>query len=591
MTSNESSRISVVLLGDSHTGKSQIAKALCGTSAIVPAPYEPTLGTEMLVAPARYGSHDVELVVWDFPGNERYAPAVPGPVCHADVCVLVVDSSNLASYEHVDGWHDEYVRCLAQGIAMPAFVLVRNIVAAGTSVPAAVTHEACTQWCARQRIDPLLWPKELVGAAMPVPPVVDITATDLAGCTAADSASQVHTLRDHILHRGILRHAINSHLASILLPQTPIAHEKIHQGILTAAVVGDVRALPAGLAPAPGNVQDILTDSGDVLVAVGSTPMVTGGSGILCRNAHCGVIAVAMDHQVTVPRIRLYQELVMREGGLRDPNSVIWVVLGLHTPTRTMESTVTLTNFCEEAGILLVEVAAVFHAANVWSRIAAHVRAKLLDQVIQRSLEHTSRATTICPHREGGCEWSGSRMDLDKHLTTCGFVQLRCRWDGCTEVLPRKGREDHEKFCVHRPPVCHFCEKPYDGPLYEHLVVCTERDAFERTHVACPLALYGCPTTHVLRSDVASHLADNVAQHMQFMTAALQAMQTATLQMERRHMDELNETRAATAKLVEGLHGEVVLARAVAEKQQDEIRELRFENQELNERLRAIERR
>lgn len=576
--------LTVVALGDSHSGKTWLLHSLCGKreEVVGSSQYRPTVGAEMMTVATRFHGTDVDVTFWDYPGNERLCPSIPGPVVVADVGVLVVDITDPHGVEHLDQWHDEFVRLTCDGVAMPAFVVVLTKIDRGDK--RVVFRDDVAKWCARQHVEPLVWPSAVVGSAQPVPPVVECSVESGEGITA---------VMEHIAHRGILRQRINSGTKDIALQIVLEAQRTIQQGgAWVAAVIGDVKPPPMELCGG-GLINIIQGQKGrsyNLLLWNAPSPLVPANS-VLCRNAHVGIITVPVTDSVNTSRIRLWQEIVLREGMLRDVNSLAWVVLAVHAPTRTPTASRLLSEYCVENGIMVVDLPVITspaHYESIWDRISEYVARYTGELLASRSEQHAAFASTPCVHPK--CSWVGRAIDLQKHLTTCDFVTVPCRWEGCPHISHRFEREEHEKFCSKRPPVCHFCSKPYDGPLYTHLVYCQEREAFERTHVACPLTELGCTSTRMERGSISTHIDAERIEHIQILASSVLRMKQELMEQERRHSQEIESMKQSHAAVVEGLRGEVLLARAVADKHQDALKEVSLEFRLVWDEIEALKR-
>ena len=68
--------------------------------------------------------------------------------------------------------------------------------------------------------------------------------------------------------------------------------------------------------------------------------------------------------------------------------------------------------------------------------------------------EHISRCGEQehpCVHREQGCTWTGPMADLGLHAGRCPWTLVACSLPDCQERVPRREKEEHEEFCIHRP--------------------------------------------------------------------------------------------------------------------------------------------
>lgn len=589
------------MLGDAYSGKTALAKRLVSyaeqargstpgatptSTALVPQAdsptYSPTIGTELHTLTARYNREDVAMMLWDVPGNERFHAGVPAPKVGCDVCILVVDATSEDGLLHLDTWHDEYVRNSANGVAMPAFVVALTKSDAPRE-KIVVFREDVAKWCARQHVEPVLWPKEVVGEAHPTPPVVVCSAVTGDG---------ISTLLDAVCHRSIVRQTVNERCdQSIALDTTKAFQQEVATGTCwTGVVFGDVRPPPEEMFGA-STILRVPTDSGGLLLWVAPHPLVAANA-VACRNANVAIINLAVSDATSTASIRFWQEIVMREGSLRDIQSIAWVVVGWHTPTRTVDASLAVSNYCMQHDIMLIEMprsSLKTDCDNAWHRIAEYCRKYTLELVLVRT---QSQGCGVVPCPNLPCSWSGRMVSLETHLTTCDYVTVRCRWEGCTHTCPRARREGHEHACSHRPPTCHFCGQVFHGALYEHLVACVEREKFERSHVPCPMASIGCSSTLLVRGELKQHIDSERVEHMQLLSSAFGQLRSEFLEQDRYHRTEIASLKDHHAHQIESLRGEVLLARAVAEKHQDALKEVQIKFQlvweELDELRKAV---
>lgn len=582
--------VSVVMLGDAYAGKSLLAQKLVNlgnyqndelahtptsTSTDTPPgefltlPYRPTVGADRLCGSGlRYQRANMDLTIWDYPGNERLQTVAPSPKVSADVCLLVLDCTNDEALDHLDAWHDEYLHmCCTDSIAPPMFVVALTKCDAPVE-RRKVDKETVARWCAREYVDPTLWPRDVVGQVAHCPPVVEVSAIAPIG---------LQMLFDAICHRGLMRQSLSARLEPMVMDAT--------RDVLTAsrlgaswccAVVGEVRPLPIDMY-ADTILQRVDTDSGELLAWNAPYPMLSGNTAA-CRVCHAAIINVKVSDNVSLQSIRLWQEVILREGHIRDIHSVAWIVVGWHTSSRTVEASMTLSQYCEQHRLMFSEIP-IFHQVadcdRLWSRISAYTRDYTEKLLLTRSQEHGGCGTQSCPNAP--CPWIGRADALDRHHTICEHFPIRCRYEGCFHTGPRGDREEHEKVCAQRPPSCHFCQQAFHGSLYEHLLQCSMRGAYEETHVPCPMAGIGCTSTLIKRGEVKAHIDSERVEHVQLLAAALARQQNDMLEQDRRHRSELENIKEQHARQTQALMGEIVLARAVTEKQHDSIKDLNIQ--------------
>jgi hypothetical protein len=102
------------------------------------------------------------------------------------------------------------------------------------------------------------------------------------------------------------------------------------------------------------------------------------------------------------------------------------------------------------------------------------------------------------------------------------------------------------------------------------------------------MASFGCNTTRMPMHSVGAHLSSEVSQHMELMCSAIVHLQNENLRQERRFEEALRLQRESHAALVNDLKGEILVARAISERQQDALREVAAEFRVLWEELDAV---
>lgn len=87
------------------------------------------------------------------------------------------------------------------------------------------------------------------------------------------------------------------------------------------------------------------------------------------------------------------------------------------------------------------------------SRPCPLCRTETFDSLLDLRVERLILDLTVaCAFRDGGCEWTGSLRDLDKHVSNvCLFVLVSCPWE-CDEKVPKQFLEEHKlSLCPKRP--------------------------------------------------------------------------------------------------------------------------------------------
>ncbi|KAL3122924.1 hypothetical protein niasHT_010324 [Heterodera trifolii] len=121
-------RSKVIMLGDSGVGKTSIvfSHKYGPNPALLNSPSNATIG-------ASYTNFDmsvfnairVQLQIWDTAGQERFRCMVPLYMRNASAAVLVYDITNRESFEQIEQWHNEVLRC-PTALEEPIFVLIGN---------------------------------------------------------------------------------------------------------------------------------------------------------------------------------------------------------------------------------------------------------------------------------------------------------------------------------------------------------------------------------------------------------------------------------------------------------------------------------
>uniref|UniRef100_A0A0G4GCK2 RING-type domain-containing protein n=1 Tax=Chromera velia CCMP2878 TaxID=1169474 RepID=A0A0G4GCK2_9ALVE len=166
--------------------------------------------------------------------------------------------------------------------------------------------------------------------------------------------------------------------------------------------------------------------------------------------------------------------------------------------------------------------------------VPAHVR-------IRSMIE---RVKWKCLNYKRGCEFIGTKKELEKHLQEdCEKQETECPFEGCEEKnLPSRILE-HRKVCPFRSVPCEHCAEIVSLPsMVAHLSVCTkvpvpcpnfcgrnpERGQIslhletECAESLVPCEVPGCET-RVKRKEMEEHEVTNVHKHVKLMTARVLA--------------------------------------------------------------------
>ena len=95
----------LVLIGDSGVGKSCILLRFADDSFTES--YITTIGVDFRFRTINVEGKNVKLQIWDTAGQERFRTITSAYYRGADAIVLVYDSTNRESFEHVDSWLQE----------------------------------------------------------------------------------------------------------------------------------------------------------------------------------------------------------------------------------------------------------------------------------------------------------------------------------------------------------------------------------------------------------------------------------------------------------------------------------------------------
>jgi hypothetical protein len=120
----------------------------------------------------------------------------------------------------------------------------------------------------------------------------------------------------------------------------------------------------------------------------------------------------------------------------------------------------------------------------------------------------------------------------------CGFVEVKCTFTGCSEMIQRRDLLTHQNICRNREIPCEHCHKQVSAErLATHIdfcdhvsIVCPhgcqrkyarwEENVHELTcsHVpiACPMASVGCHSK-IARKDMSQHMASDLMTHMELL--------------------------------------------------------------------------
>mmetsp|Transcript_2890 Transcript_2890/g.10527 ORF Transcript_2890/g.10527 Transcript_2890/m.10527 type:complete len:164 (-) Transcript_2890:4161-4652(-) len=103
----------VLVMGEAEVGKTALLQRVTGEAVSEVGEYVQTMGVDVRQGTAMY-AETVRLEYWDCGGLRRFLPLSQQSYPGADVCILVYDTSSLASFEHLNFWYNEKMRELPE---------------------------------------------------------------------------------------------------------------------------------------------------------------------------------------------------------------------------------------------------------------------------------------------------------------------------------------------------------------------------------------------------------------------------------------------------------------------------------------------
>ena len=201
-----------------------------------------------------------------------------------------------------------------------------------------------------------------------------------------------------------------------------------------------------------------------------------------------------------------------------------------------------------------------------------------------------------CSHKKDGCEWRGKLGEYEQHLnedpspenqlTGCQFVEAGCK-HGCGKKFQRHHIILHQnQTCPERPYSCKYCHqyhstfeditknhypqcvkypvacpnKCQEAPFEQQKVDNHVKDECPLTEIHCPLHYAGCGVS-LPRKDMPDHMSDTVT-HMTLLVTVTQSMQQNIEDLKKENQElrqkthSLEEKQKATEKEVEILREE-----------------------------------
>lgn len=110
----------LVVLGDEKVGKTSLIYRY--TEKRFLGDYKPTIGIDFSAKIVEIGKYNVDLIIWDLGGQEKYRILRKHYLEGARGCVMVFDLTNRQTFEHLDGWYSD----LQQNCGSVPCILVGN---------------------------------------------------------------------------------------------------------------------------------------------------------------------------------------------------------------------------------------------------------------------------------------------------------------------------------------------------------------------------------------------------------------------------------------------------------------------------------
>jgi len=138
--------LKVIIVGDSGVGKTSLMNQYVHKS--FSNQYKATIGADFLTKEVHLDDNQmVTLQIWDTAGQERFQSLGVAFYRGADSCVLVYDVTDQTSFEHLEGWKNEFLVHAApkNGDKFP-FVVLGN--KADMTPKRQVSTQQAKAWCA-----------------------------------------------------------------------------------------------------------------------------------------------------------------------------------------------------------------------------------------------------------------------------------------------------------------------------------------------------------------------------------------------------------------------------------------------------------
>ena len=369
--------VDLVVLGDAAVGKSCLIQKFLNNGGEETGP---TVGVDGSGTTVTTEDGDVvDVMLWDYAGQERYTRLRGDFLRGADGCILVFDVLVRDSFAHIDLWHDEFLQNSSGSSEHlpPNFILIGNkadqlkggprpesdeiaLQAFGEGTPhkedvretCAVPEDEVLGWCSNEHVDVTLWGTDSPVVQQPIPYFETSAVTGTLIRDAFMKAVERGVLRQkrladikgHEEDFGILP---NPFATSDLDTPTPTPEEAnavsaavdIKLAIMGDACTGkssflhqckteefDERYTPTQT-PSGFATLETLDDHVVKLDIVDIPGKERMGPLPLLRGCHACAIAVAANNSKSLERARLWKEVFIRESGIRDTSSVCFILL------------------------------------------------------------------------------------------------------------------------------------------------------------------------------------------------------------------------------------------------------------------------
>lgn len=99
--------LKIIILGDSGVGKTAFLQKYINDQFIQE--HKATIGADFMTKDLLIDDKMVTLQIWDTAGQERFQSLGVAFYRGADACVLVYDTTNASSFDHLDQWKREFI--------------------------------------------------------------------------------------------------------------------------------------------------------------------------------------------------------------------------------------------------------------------------------------------------------------------------------------------------------------------------------------------------------------------------------------------------------------------------------------------------